>query len=152
MKRYVKSARTGKQYEAYVVQEYVPGYGWEDVTVYDDTSTESWRDAKNTKQDYIDNGYNARVITRKLDNPNYAEPEHNIDPKAVLQYIENECPYPVKEIKSETNYMIGNWGHNCQVFIYDDGTVGVYNIGTNRTKTVYNLSDMIKVIDKICKV
>ena len=149
MKRYIQ-ARTGKYYQGYVVQEYVPDYGWEDVCTYDDISIESWEDAKATEKDYINNGYAARIITRKFENPNYVEPVNDITAEEVLGYIKNECPYPIKEISDNVNYLIGSWGHCCQIFI-SDNTVRLYNIGTNKTKTIYTMSDMIQSIDKICK-
>ena len=151
MKKYIKSS-IGKYYQGYVVQEYVPGYGWEDVCTYEDTSSESRKDAMATVRDYMRNGFNARAITRKFENPNYSEPDHAITPEEVRNYIENECPYPVKSVTpGNTNFLIGSYPNGCQIFIYDDNTVGVYNLGTNRTKTVYNLGDMIKSIDKIMK-
>lgn len=152
MKRYIQ-ARTGKYYQGYVVQEYVPGYGWADVCTYDDTSAESLKDANAAKKDYIDNGYSARVITRKFENKDYKEPDHGITLDDVLNYVQNDCPYPVKELNTtgSCNYMIGNWGHCCQVFSYKDNTAGVYNCQTRRTKTVYTIDELIKAVDKIVK-
>lgn len=153
MKKYIRSARVGREKEIYVVQEYT-GYGqtgWEDVCTYSDTSSQSYKEAKDDVKSYRENGYSARVITRRVPNPDYSEPEHGLTSKEVHNYLKNDCPYQVKEVSYDTNYMIGDYGHCCQVFIYDDNTVGVFNVQTNRTKTVYNLGDMIKTIDKICK-
>lgn len=151
MKKYIQ-ARTGREKEVYVTQEYT-GYGktgWEDIAVYDDTSSQTRKEAREEVKSYIDNGYSARMITRRIPNPDYAEPEHGITPDDVINYIENDCLYPVNEYSS-SNYAIGKWPNMCQVFIYDDNTVGVFNAYTNRTKTVYTLADMVKSIDKICR-
>ena len=61
----VNEAKTNnpKFISVYVSQEYVPGYGWEDIVQYDDTSSQSLRDAEQNVKDYRDNGYNARVIS-----------------------------------------------------------------------------------------
>ena len=60
MKRYIKSAKGNpKNITVYVSQEYVPGYGWEDIVEYDDMSSESLKEAKQDVKDYLDNGYNA---------------------------------------------------------------------------------------------
>lgn len=152
MKKYIRSARIGREKEVYVTQEYT-GYGktgWEDIAVYDDTSSQTYKEAKEEVKSYIDNGFNARVITRRVSNSDYVEPEHGLTPDDVRNYISNECPYPV-DVNSPSNYSIGKYPNMCQVFIYDDNTVGVFNTYTNRTKTVYTLPDMIKAIDKICK-
>ena len=72
MKLYIRAARVPKKIEVYVVQEYTGyGNGWEDVAEYNDTSSDSLRQAKQDVKDYRDNGYNARIITRKIDNPEY---------------------------------------------------------------------------------
>lgn len=151
MKRYIRATRVGKEKEVYVTQEYT-GYGksgWEDIAVYDDTSPQSHKEAKDEVKSYRDNGFAARIITRRIPNPNYVEPDHNITVEEVRNYINNECPYPVEELSPDTNYRLGNYYPGCQILINDDNTVGIYNIDTKRTKTVYTLSDMIKTIDKI---
>ena len=74
MKKYVKAARVGKTKSVYVVQEYTGyGNGWEDIAEYEDTSSESWKQAKADVKDYKDNGYSARIITRRVPNPAYQE-------------------------------------------------------------------------------
>lgn len=149
MKRYIQAARSNpKTYKGYVVQEHT-SMGWEDIVTYDDTSSESLKDAKATVKDYIDNGYQARVITRTFDNPNYVEPTMEFTPDDAINYIENECPYEVRELwqMSGKNYIIAD---KCQVVIFpEDNYVNVRNIYTNRSKQVYSLDAMISLIDKI---
>lgn len=152
MKRYIRATRIGKEKEVYVTQEYT-GYGksgWEDIAVYDDTSPQSHKEAKDEVKSYRDNGFSARIITRRIPNPNYVEPDHNITVEEVHNYINNECPYPVEELyPAGANYKLGKYYPGCQILINDDNTVGIYNIDTKRTKTVYTLPDMVKTIDKI---
>ena len=154
MVRYIKSARNPKQYEVYVSQEYVPDYGWEDITVYDDTSSESLREAKQDVKDYRDNGYNARVITRRISNPNYQAPSNDITYEDAVAWVES-CPYDVTEgwsIYDKTkNYSIRNNPddfYGVQLYI-DDDMVRVRNVKTNRTKQVYSIDEMEKAISKI---
>lgn len=72
----VVEARIGRTKQVCVSQEYVPGYGWEDITVYDDNSYESRSQARQDAKGYRDNGFSARVITRRISNPAYVEPEY----------------------------------------------------------------------------
>lgn len=155
MKRYIQATHSNpKTYNGYVVQEHT-SMGWEDIVTYDDTSSESLKDAKATVKDYIDNGYQARVITRKFDNPNYVEPTMEFTSDDAINYIENECPYKVEELMTNypnENYAIAPDGGytKCQVLIHpEDNYVAVYNVSTNRTKQVYSLDAMISLIDKI---
>lgn len=153
MKRYIKSARIPKQFEIYVSQEYVPGYGWEDITQYDDTSSESLREAKQDVKDYRDNGYNARVITRKVANPDYVEPTNDITYDDAVAWVE-ACPYSVEEMWSMNgkNYILRTdpkQFYGVQVFINEDGTTRVRNISTNRTKFVYSIDELEKTVNKI---
>ena len=153
MKKYIKSARIPKQFEIYVSQEYVPGYGWEDITQYDDMSSESLREAKQDVKDYRDNGYNARVITRKVANPDYVEPTNDITYDDAVAWVE-ACPYSVKEIWSTNgkNYILRTdpkQFYGVQVFIDEDGTTRVRNISTNRTKSVYSIDELEKAVNKI---
>jgi hypothetical protein len=155
MKKYVKAARAGREKEVYVVQEYT-GYGrtgWEDVCTYDDTSSQSYKEAKDDVKSYRENGFSARVITRRVPNPDYVEPEHTITSEEVINYLKNDCPYPISG--NERGYWsgctVGSYPKWCQIFIMDDNTVGVYNCSSHRTKYVYNLEDMINAIDRIMK-
>lgn len=76
MKKYVKASRIGKTKEVFVVQEYTGyGNGWEDVCEYPDNSVDSFKQAKQDKKDYEDNGYSARIIRRRVPNPDYVAPE-----------------------------------------------------------------------------
>lgn len=155
MKKYVIAARNPKQFEVYVSQEYVPGYGWEDITVYDDHSTGSFAEAKQDVKDYMDNGFVARVITRKVDNPNYQEPTNDITYDAAVAWVES-CPYTVNEgyAYRGKNYLIRNKlndPYGAQVFIDEGNMVRVRNIATNRTKQVYTIAEMERAINKILK-
>lgn len=153
MKRYVSAARNPKQFAVYVSQEYVPGYGWEDITVYDDTSSESLREAKNDVKDYRDNGYNARVVTRRIDNPNYQKPANEITYDEAVAWVES-CPYVVNEswayrgkhyiIRPDLKSFDG-----AEVYIDEGNTVRVRNIATNRTKQVYSIAEFEKAVNKI---
>lgn len=153
-KKNVMASRAGRQREVYVSQEYVPDYGWEDVTVYDDTSSESLKLAKQDVRDYRENGYSARVITRRVNNPDYVEPENNIDFDAAEDWIKNECPYEYKEyyMNGGSNYALLAPDTNrafAQVFIYDDGTVKVYNAYANRSKTVRSIDELVREVERI---
>lgn len=148
MKRYIKSAKGNpKNIIVYVSQEYVPGYGWEDIVEYDDMSSESLKEAKQDVKDYLDNGYNARVIKRKLANPNYAEPENNITYDEAVAWVES-CPYKADELYMQggKNYVIE---HKAQVFIGEDDVVRVRNIRGNRTKEVHSLEELEKEINRL---
>lgn len=151
----VTAARNPKQFEVYVSQEYVPGYGWEDITVYDDASSESLREAKNDVKDYRDNGFNARVVTRRIDNPNYQKPTNEITYDEAVAWVES-CPYAVEDLWGyrQKNYIIRNNPkdfYGAQVFIDEGDTVRVRNIATNRTKQVYSVPEMENAINKILK-
>lgn len=153
MFRYIKSARNPKQFEVYVSQEYVPDYGWEDIVQYDDTSSESLREAKQDVKDYKENGYNARVITRRIDNPNYRAPSNDITYEDAVAWVES-CPYAVEEVYSSggKNYIIRTDSkrfYGVQLLIGRDDDVRVRNIETNRTKQVYSIDEMEKAISKI---
>ena len=59
------------------MQEYT-GYGrngWEDICEYPDNSSESWKEAKQDVKDYTNNGYSARIIRRRVPNPDYVAQE-----------------------------------------------------------------------------
>ncbi len=150
----VREARIGKMKSVYVSQEYVPEYGWEDVTVYDDTSYDSLRLAKQDVKSYRDNGYQARVITRKINNPDYVEPSNNITYDEVVAWLDDECPYDKKELYSSTgiNYALktdNNYSF-AQVFADSDSDeVSVFNIGSNRTKRVRSIDELVKEVNRI---
>ena len=160
-KKNVMAARAGRQREVYVSQEYVPDYGWEDVTVYDDTSSESLKLAKQDVRDYRENGYSARVITRRVNNPDYVEPENGLTFESADEWIQSECQYE-SENKSyyndSRNYFMylpvsphinGGKGAFAQVYILSDGTVQVRNADMNRTKTVRSIDELSKELDRI---
>lgn len=152
----VNEARTNnpKFLSVYVSQEYVPGVGWEDINVYDDTSNASWKEAQQDVKDYKDNGYNAKVITRKIDNPNYTEPANNITFEQAVGWVKN-CPYNVEELYIQypnKNYLLKTddikW-NPAQVFVYSDDTVRVRNCKSNRTKQVYSVDELEKEVNRI---
>ena len=152
----VNEARTSnpKFLSVYVSQEYVPGVGWEDINVYDDTSNASWKEAKQDVADYKANGYNAKVITRKIDNPNYTEPANNITFEQAVGWVKN-CPYNVEELYVQypnKNYLLKTddikW-NPAQVFVYSDDTVRVRNCKANRTKQVYSIAELEKEVNRI---
>ena len=155
MKRYVRAARVGRQKEVYVTQEYVPDYGWENICVYDDTSSQTRKEASAEVRSYIENGFGARLITRRVDNPNYVEPTNELTEQMVKDYFAGEkeslildTPYTSGRI----NYLIGypkDYQHRCQVFVTDEGKVFVYNISTKRSKQVYTLDQLDSSINKI---
>ena len=155
MKRYISSARIGRQKEVYVTQEYVPDYGWEDICVYDDTSRETFKEASAEVLSYIENGYGARVINRRIPNPDYVEPTNELTGQMVKDYFTGDkeslildTPYTSGRI----NYLIGypkDYQHRCQVFVTDEGKVYVYNINTKRSKQVYTLDQLESAINKI---
>ena len=155
---FTKEARTSnpKFISVYVSQEFVPGYGWEDITVYDDTSDASLRDAKQDVKDYRDNGYNAKVITRKINNPNYTEPDSTITFDDAVEWVET-CPYNVKENYAQypnKNYTLesdDSW-NTVQIFIYDDNIVKVRNCEANRTRQVYSIAELEKEVSRIFKI
>ena len=153
MKRYIKSARNAKKVEVYVSQEYVPGYGWEDITVYDNTSSESLKLAKQDVRDYIDNGYNAKVIKRRIDNPDYAAPTNELTYDVAVDWVESS-PYDVEEVwtMDGKNYLLRSdpkkWT-SAQVFIREDGTVTVRNVTGNRSKQVYSIDELEKEVNRI---
>ena len=151
-RRTMKEARVGKMKQVYVSQEYVPGYGWEEVTEYDDMSDESYRLARQDVKDYRDNGYQARWITRRIPNTNYVEPENNISYDEAVAWIENECPYDVRDLyfSGGENYVLGVNGREfAQVLVDRDNTVRVRNIRGNRTKQVRSIDEMIREIERI---
>lgn len=153
MKKYVRAARVGREKEIYVVQEYTGyGYGWEDVCTYSDTSSQSLREARQDVKDYRDNGYQARVITRRIPNPDYVEPTNELDAKMVMDYITSELVGVSKKSDPNanyiSNYLIGKYPNCCQIFDRDDG-IYVYNAGTNRTKKVYTMQQLKDTINKI---
>ena len=154
MKRYIKSARSNPQFKTvYVSQEYVPDYGWEDIVVYDDTSDASYSEAKQDVKDYKDNGYNARVIKRKLNNPEYVEPDNNITYNEAVEWV-NNSPYEVKELYSMDgkNYILekdGKFSSSVQIFIGEDDTVRVRNVSGNRTKQVRSIEELEKEVSRI---
>ena len=151
MKKYVKAARVGREKEIYVVQEYTGyGYGWEDVCTYGDTSSQSLREAKQDVKDYIDNGYSARIITRRVPNPDYVEPVNEMSWQMVEDYFTGDKAGLIKDKYSDHNYLIGDrYPNQCQVIEYSDGSVVIYNIGTNRTKQIYNIQQFESAINKI---
>lgn len=153
IRRNVMAARTGKMHQVYVSQEYVPDYGWEDVTVYDDTSSESLRLAKQDVKDYRDNGYGARVVTRRISNPDYTEPENSISYDDAVAWVKNECPYEYEEAYisyGNKNYMLKNNGNTfAQVYVYEDGSVEVRNAIKNRTRRVYSIDELAKEVERI---
>lgn len=158
MKRYIRSnaicadRSNPKQKSVYVSQEYVQGYGWEDITVYDDTSAESYRLAKQDEQDYRSNGFGARVITRKIDNPNYSAPEITLSDDAIRTWID-ESNYEVQEV-SRYNYHLNSndtyygvqvlWGDNVE-----SRGAEVFNVRTNRTKTVYSMDELANSVESM---
>lgn len=152
----VNEARTNnpKFLSVYVSQEYVPGVGWEDIVVYDDTSNASLKAAKQDVADYKANGYNAKVITRKINNPNYTEPANNITFEQAVGWVKN-CPYNVEELYIQypnKNYLLKTddikW-NPAQVCIYSDDTVRVRNCKANRTKQVYSIAELEKEVNRI---
>ena len=151
----IKEARIGKMKQVYVSQEYVPDYGWEDVTEYDDTSLDSLRLAKQDVRDYRDNGYQARVITRKVNNPDYVEPSNNITYDEVVAWIDEECPYDKKQLYSSIgsiNYVLKNDNNYsfAQVFADSDtNEVSVRSISANRTKRVRSIDELVKEVNRI---
>ena len=154
MKRYVKAARVGKEKEIYVVQEYTGyGRGWEDVCTYDDTSSQSLKEAKQDVKDYRDNGFSARIITRRIPNPDYVEPTNEITIKMAKDYIKTELKdritpsYPGADGLGQ--YIIGKYPNCCQIFAKADDEIYVYNVGTNRTKRVYTMQQLKDAINKI---
>ena len=153
MKRYIRSNRVPKQISVYVSQEYVPGYGWEDVAVYDDTSSESLREAKQDVKDYKDNGYGARVIQRKIDNPDYVEPSNDITYDEAVEWI-NNCPYVSEEIymTQGKNYLLSTDPKSfatVQVLVGEDDVVRVRNIRGNRSKQVRSIAELEKEVNRI---
>lgn len=155
--RFVKEARTGRTKSIYVSQEYVPSVGWEDVTVYDDVSDNSYRQAKQDVRDYKDNGYNARVITRKIDNPDYVEPTYELTSDQVLDWVENECPYEYSIEDSFLAKHIALGKHDVIINIPDgpdsvmDNSITITDLFEKRTYKVNTLSDLIKKVDRIMK-
>ena len=158
MKQYVKSSRVGKFKEVYVVQEWT-GYGktgWDDVCEYDDTSLESLRLAKQDKKDYIDNGYAARVITRRVPNKDYVEPTNELNTQMIKDYFTGDKASLVIDklwsVRGDLNYVIGDpndFRRRCQVWDNEDGEIFVYNINTNRKKQVYTMDQFENAIYKI---
>lgn len=146
----IKEARIGRTKSVYVSQEYVPGYGWEDVTIYDDMSPESERLARQDVKDYRDNGYDARMITRKLNNPDYVEPTNSITKEAVLDWIDNECPYNVRKDKGWLGTDLYVLDYRVSISV-DDDSCRITDIGEKRTYTVHSLDEMIKKIERIYK-
>ena len=156
MVRRLDEARVGRTKSVYVSQEYVPSYGWEDITVYDDVSPESLRLAKQDVKDYKDNGYNARYITRKLNNPDYVEPTYELSEEAVIDWLENECPYDY-EIKDG---FLGKWvniGSDVSISLPNgpdsvfDNNIRVTDNYERRTYRVNTLDELKKKVDKILK-
>lgn len=152
----INEARIGRTKSVYVSQEYVPSYGWEDITVYDDMSPESLRLAKQDVKDYRDNGYNARYITRKLNNPDYVEPTYELSEEAVIDWLENECPYEY-EIKDG---MYGKWvhiGNDVSISLPDgpdsifDNNIKITDNYERRTYRVNTLDELKKKVDRILK-
>lgn len=154
MKRYIKSTRSNSQFKTvYVSQEYVPDYGWEDIVVYDDTSDASYSEAKQDVKDYKDNGYNARIIKRKLNNPEYVEPDNNITYDEAVEWVKT-CPYDVDEIymANGKNYVLqkgGKFSSAVQVLIGEDDTVRVRNVSSNRTKQVRSIDELEQEVNRI---
>lgn len=91
MKRYIKSARTPKQVKELVLQGNY-GYGWDDLTYYDDTP-QGRKEMQEDYKAYAENeGIPLRTITRKSANPDYVEPENNITYADAISWVENS-PY-----------------------------------------------------------
>ena len=153
MKRYIKSAKSAPKFvTVYVSQEYVPGYGWEDIAVYDDKSSNSYREAQQDVKDYMDNGFSARVIQRKVENPDYVQPTNELTYEDAVAWVES-CPYNIEEVYSgdNKNYIISkpNKMPAAQVLINTDGSVSVYNISGNRTKKVYTVDELEKEVNRL---
>lgn len=152
--RRVMAARNAKKIEVYVVQEYTGyGNGWEDIAQYPDTSSDSLRQAKQDVKDYRDNGYSARIITRRVDNPDYVEPANEITYDEAVAWVES-CPYDVREsyFSAGKNYVLMYKGKRwafAQVFIDEDNTVSVRNISGNRTKQVRSIAELEKEVNRL---
>ena len=159
MKRYVKAARVGREKEVYVVQEYTGyGYGWEDVCTYSDTSLQSLREAKQDVKDYRDNGFSARVITRRIPNPDYVEPTNELTSQMIKDYFTGDKASLILDdlySHGEFNYLLGfpnDYQHRCQVWENSDGEIFVYNCNTHRSKKVYTMQQFEQSINKILNI
>lgn len=167
MKRYIKSGVTSskrlnimtakkesKQLTELVLQGNY-GYGWDDLTYYDDTP-EGRREMKEDYKAYAENeGIPLRTIKRKVDNPNYRVPENNITYADAIAWIES-CPYDTSELYGQDgkNFLIKQIGSklgDAQIFVYENDTVYVYNVNTNRTKQVYSIDELEKAVNKIMR-
>lgn len=152
--RRVMAARNAKKIEVYVVQEYTGyGNGWEDIAQYPDTSSDSLRQAKQDVKDYRDNGYQARIITRRVDNPDYIEPANEITYDEAVAWVES-CPYDVSEsyFSAGKNYVLSHEGDPwsfAQIYIDEDNTVSVRNIRGNRTKQVRSIAELEKEVNRL---
>lgn len=152
--RRVMAARNAKKIEVYVVQEYTGyGNGWEDIAQYPDTSSDSLRQAKQDVKDYRDNGYSARIITRRIDNSDYVEPANEITYHEAVAWVKS-CPYDVREsyYSAGKNYVLGHEGESlgfAQIYIDEDNTVRVRNIRGNRTKQVRSIAELEKEVQRL---
>ena len=156
--RRVMAARNAKKTEVYVVQEYTGyGNGWEDIAVYPDTSSDSLRQAKQDVKDYRDNGYQARIITRRVDNPDYTEPANEITYDEAVVWVEalmESGPYEVDEsyFSAGKSYVLYHKGYPlgfAQIYIDEDNTVRVRHIRVNRTKQVRSIAELEKEVNRL---
>ena len=148
MKRYVRAARVGRQKEVYVTQEYVPDYGWEDICVYDDTSSQTRKEARAEVRNYIENGFGARLITRRVPNPDYVEPKNEITWDMVMDYFTGDKANLLRKTEYGS-YLIGKYPNQFQVWERDDGSIALHNVYTNRTKQIYNMQQFETAIKKV---
>ncbi|QEQ95060.1 hypothetical protein pEaSNUABM56_00010 [Erwinia phage pEa_SNUABM_56] len=90
----VKAKRVNKWVNEIIVQEMTCS-GWEDSC-----AELSWKDARATKKDYLDNGVSARIIERRTLNPDYIALMFNvvvINKKTKEKVIMNASPLTYEE-------------------------------------------------------
>lgn len=160
-KNKITAARVPKTIKELVLQGNY-GYGWDDLTYYDDTP-EGRKMMKDDYKAYQENEHiPLRTITRKSPNPDYVEPENDITVDEAGVWLDNS-PYELEKQWSSdwktTNLIVkqnANAFGKVQVFLRRgdteaEDTVEVRNINTNRTKRVYTIDEFAKAVDKIMR-
>lgn len=134
MKKYVKASRIGKTKEVFVVQEYTGyGNGWEDVCEYPDNSSESWKEAKQDVKDYKDNGYSARIIRRRVPNPDYVAPE-----------VDSQI-HSCKNIMSASSGIRKMTQKQIKDYVRDGAAIDITNYGFDEMKDFPHSHDLDKI-------